>query len=152
MQGVAGHHASEAVPLTVHDLETIEALDRPTFPVRRTDLLRRWIDQPGAVVRGILEDEKLTAWAMCRPCAVGHKLGPVVAVDGGAAREAVAGVLDAVAGDQVQLDVPEVNADAMALATEFGLVASFACARMYLGTPPSVDLGSLYGVTSFEFG
>lgn len=152
MQGVAGHYASGAVALTVRDLEAIEALDRPTFPVRRTDLLRRWIDQPGAVARGIIRDKELTAWAMCRPCAVGHKLGPVVAIDSGAAREAVASVLDAVAGDQVQLDVPEVNADALALASEFGLDESFACARMYLGPPPSVDLGSLYGVTSFEFG
>ena len=55
-------------------------------------------------------------------------------------------------GEQVQLDVPEPNEAALALASRLRLSEVFGCARMYHGPAPSLPLQQVFGVTSFEFG
>ena len=55
-------------------------------------------------------------------------------------------------GDAFSLDVPQPNADALALAQDNGLQASFETARMYRGEAPELPLSEIYGVTTFELG
>jgi hypothetical protein len=57
-----------------------------------------------------------------------------------------------VAGQPVQLDVPEPNTAALALAAKFSMTESFGTARMYHGPKPQIAVDRTYGVTSFEFG
>ena len=101
---------------------------------------------------GIVEEGRLVAAGAVRPAHVGWKVGPLTADRPDLARRLTNALLARIDGDQVQLDVPEPNADGLALAAEFGLTASFGCARMYLGPAPDLPLGRIYGITSFEFG
>ena len=50
------------------------------------------------------------------------------------------------------LDVPEPNAEALALAQVHGLSPVFETARMYAGPEPACRLETVYGITSFELG
>lgn len=152
MQGTARTGRSNAVALTVRDLPEIERLDQPTFPVGRAAFLTSWMSQEHTVVRGVRRDGDLVAWAMARPCATGFKLGPVVALNPSAAEEAILGVTEQIVGQQIQIDVPEVNHDAFRVAEGLGLTEVFSCTRLYLGGIPVVDTDRIYGVTSFEFG
>ena len=52
----------------------------------------------------------------------------------------------------VVLDVPEPNRAAVAMAERYGMKPAFETARMYTGGAPSIDIGGVYGVTSFELG
>ena len=56
------------------------------------------------------------------------------------------------AAEAVYLDLPEVNAAAVALAQRHDMRVVFETARMYTGRPPAVNMQGLYGITSFELG
>jgi hypothetical protein len=57
-----------------------------------------------------------------------------------------------IAGEQVQIDVPETNLTALALASKYGLEEVFGCVRMYHGAAPQIFTENVYAVTSLEFG
>lgn len=56
------------------------------------------------------------------------------------------------ADDEVFLDVPEVNRQAMKLAESRNLSVSFETARMYTGAAPELSPPRLFDVTTFEPG
>ena len=83
----------------------------------------------------------------------GVPVGCISAVAYGAAAGLYAGLCDAVpVGEAVYLDVPQPNAEAVALANAHGMVAVFETARMYAGPAPACRLDTVYGVTTFELG
>jgi hypothetical protein len=55
-------------------------------------------------------------------------------------------------GSEVYLDIPEPNAEAIALAEMYGMQPAFETARMYRGRSPELPLGQIFGITSFELG
>ena len=130
----------------------ITAYDRPFFPAPRDGFLRRWVTAPGVLTMGLRQDGALRGYGVARPCRVGFKIGPLFA-DTPAIAEAIAATLMAsIAGQQVQIDLPEANPAAAALAERFGLEVSFGCMRLYYGTAPALPIERTYAVTSLEFG
>jgi hypothetical protein len=55
-------------------------------------------------------------------------------------------------GGEVFLDVPEPNAEAVALARAHGLAPVFETARMYRGAVRPLRSERIFGITSFELG
>lgn len=139
-------------PLSAVPFETLAAYDRSLVPAARERFLGFWLDQPGAIGRCLLDHGKLRAYGLVRPCVSGYKVGPLFAETPAEAEHVLTGLLAAIPGEQVQLDVPETNTAGLALAAKFGLVESFACARMYNGPDPGLPTQRIFGVTSFEFG
>ena len=89
---------------------------------------------------------------MRRRCRNGHKIGPLYAESRTTAERLFDELCDGIAGEQVFLDVPEPNAEAVALAEGRRLEPAFETARMYAGPAPAIELTQLYGVTTFELG
>jgi GNAT superfamily N-acetyltransferase len=153
----AGGHTEphQLVDLATVDHATLCADDRRTFPAPREAFLRCWRGMPDAAGLAWVDDDgRRRGWGLIRRCRVGHKIGPLVADE-----PAMAGALyDALCarvppGEPVYLDVPLPNADAVALGRARGLTTVFETARMYAGGPaPDIELGRVYGVTSFELG
>jgi GNAT superfamily N-acetyltransferase len=139
------------VPLADVPFATVEMDDATVFPAPRQAFLRDWINARGHVGRALVRDGSLAAWGVIRPCRSGHKIGPLVA-DDRAAAEAVFAALVAVGPGDVFLDVPSVNADAVALAQAHGLAPVFETARMYTGAIRPIRLARVFGVTTFELG
>ncbi len=130
----------------------IADLDRRMFPAPRDGFLARWITAPGHCARAVVADKGLTALGVARPCAQGFKIGPLYAADRETAVQLVEALCDEMGEGPAFLDVPEVNAEAVALAESFGWSAAFETVRMYRGAEPTLDLPRLYGVTTFELG
>lgn len=130
----------------------IEADDAAVFPARRSAFLRAWINTSGHTGRALVRDGKLAAWGVIRPCRTGHKIGPLVADDRGAADAVVRALFESAGGGEIFLDVPAINREALALAVSFGLKPVFETARMYTGPIPQLRLDRVFGVTSFELG
>jgi len=82
----------------------------------------------------------------------GYKFGPVLAYSATAAEEVISHLMSAVGGEQIQLDIPEINAAAMKIASSFDLTDVFRCAKMILGKQPELRTDRVFGLTSFEFG
>ena len=140
------------IALGIEDLSAVLDAETGTFPTRRSDFLERWIDRPGVRLFGIRSSSALSSFVVARPCREGFKLGPFVGSSAGEARDLLNHLGSDLHGERVQWDVPETNRVAMAMATHLGFAPSFACARLYLGHAPAIEIDRLYGVTSFEFG
>lgn len=153
LQGVArGAADPDAVRDPAALLADICAFDRDVFPAPRAAFLSAWINRPGIRVSGIYGRDGLLAWGVARPCAEGFKIGPLFARDARAAERALGDLLSLIAGAQVQMDVPEVNEQAQALAAKHALSEVFGCVRLYRGPPPVRAVDSVFAVTSLEFG
>ena len=128
-------------------------LDRRVFPAARPEFLRAWMDRPGGSALAAVEGDALRGYGVIRPCRVGFKIGPLVADTPATADSLYRGLAShAPDGSAVYLDVPEINAAAMALADRYAMRRVFDTARMYTGEPPPIDLHRLFGVTTLELG
>jgi GNAT superfamily N-acetyltransferase len=140
------------VPLAEVPFAMVEADDATVFPAPRRAFLRAWLEMRGHIGRALVRDGRLAAWGVIRPCRTGHKIGPLVADDRAAAETVFAALTTAAGGGEVFLDVPSVNAGAIALAQDRGLVPVFETARMYTGPIRPVRVERVFGVTTFELG
>jgi hypothetical protein len=48
--------------------------------------------------------------------------------------------------------IPDINKEAVALTQEFNMDKVFETARMYSKSFPEIELGKIFGITSFELG
>ena len=140
------------VPLKEVPFAALEADDARVFPAARTAFLRAWIGASGHIGRALVRDANLAAWGVIRPCRRGHKIGPLMAHDRAAAEAVLAALIAAAGAEEVFLDVPSINADALALAQDLGLAPVFETARMYTGAIRPLLLERVFGVTTFELG
>lgn len=139
-------------PLTEPSAEQ-EALDARVFAAPRRAFWQQWLAAEGHRSFAAHRDGALAAFGTLRPCRNGYKIGPLAAVSRGAAEAVLARLLQEMpAGQEVYLDVPEPNPEAVALARSIGLQPVFETARMYRGAAPQPETGLIYGVTSFELG
>ena len=132
--------------------DALVAFDRRFFRAPRESFLRAWLGAPGHVARTATGPGGLLGYGVLRPCREGSKIGPLFAEGGATARALFAALLDAAPPGPVFLDLPEPNADAIAMATEAGMAPAFETARMVAGPAPMLPIGSIYGITSFELG
>ncbi|GAA0938413.1 GNAT family N-acetyltransferase [Kribbella koreensis] len=125
--------------------------DRRFFPAEREAFLSVWVGLPGHRSVAAVKDDELVGFGVLRPTDSGARIGPLYAASEGIA-EAVVGRL-ATSGEEIALDVPDVNAAAIRLATRLGLSPTFECARMYAGGPPPVvDQAGIFATTTLELG
>jgi hypothetical protein len=87
-----------------------------------------------------------------RACRVGFKIGPLFADTPAIARALFTAAAAEAGGAPLSIDVPEPNAMAVDLASQFGLAPVFETARMYRGPAPDLPLERIYGVTTLELG
>lgn len=150
--GAPADSPAAVVPAGEVPFERIAAYDRRCFPAARDAFLRAWLEQPEALALAWVEDDRLRGYGVVRRCPTGVKIGPLFADDAHVAEALYASLAAVAPGEPVFLDVPEVNAWAMALARRHRMHEVFGTARMYLGDPPRVAESRVYGVTTFELG
>ena len=153
MQGCArGSADADVVSDATRLIDDIVAFDARRFPAPRENFLRRWLDRPGLHVAGLYRSDRFVGYGVARPCRSGFKIGPLFATDVVIADRPLGDLLSRIAGEQVQIDMPETNRAALALAGKYGLSDVFGCVRLYLGAPPKIFIEDNYAVTSLEFG
>ncbi|GEK10122.1 GNAT family N-acetyltransferase [Pseudoalteromonas peptidolytica] len=155
-EGIGGGdkpHLTNLVSLKDISFDVLKAYEEKFFPAPRTEFLQAWIHQPNSYACGIYEEGKLFACGVIRPCHTGYKIAPLYAESPELAEQMFLALKSQVPqSSPIYLDVPEVNAAAIALAQKFRLSAVFETARMYTGQFPELPLEKVFGVTSFEIG
>ena len=156
-EGLASAEGAAAVEGDLVDLqrlpfEQVAAFDRQHFPADRPSFLSRWIARPGGHSLGWTRSGILVGMAVSRPCRRGHKVGPLLAFDGEIAASLLNELGRRLAGEPIQLDVPEANRAAVELAKRRGMREVFGCAKMTFGPPPQLPWARIFGVTTFELG
>ena len=131
---------------------SIASYDRNVFAAPRDAFIRRWVTPPQRRTAVAVEGGRILGYGTVRPCRQGHKIGPLFADTEAVAERLFVALTANIRGENVSLDVPEVNAAAVALARRHGLNPAFETARMYRGPAPSLALDRIFGITSFELG
>lgn len=141
-------------PLIGLDAAELNAYDRQLFPEERAAFLAAWIRQPETTALGnVDQDGRLSGYGVVRASRDGWRIGPLFADDPAIARRLLDGLLGSVPADApVFLDVPMVNAEAVAMVQALGMTPAFETARMYAGTDPQLPVQRIYAVTSLELG
>jgi len=132
--------------------EQLLAYDARLFPAARPGFLAGWISLPESRALVAMGDGELRGFGVRRRCGNGHKIGPLYASSRAIAEQLFDGLCEGITGEQVFLDVPEPNAEAVTLAEGRDLAPAFETARMYTGPAPAIELTHLFGVTTFELG
>lgn len=130
----------------------LEAYDRRFFPAPRRAFLERWIAGTGTHALALIRDGALVGYGAILPARAGAKIGPLFADDERAAETLFHALARHVSIGPIILDVPEPNRAAVSMAERHGMKPAFETARMYTQGAPAIDLGGLYGITSFELG
>ncbi len=139
--------------LTDLPFNALLAYDTDCFPTERETFLKHWIALPDSYGAAVVEGEAIRGYGMIRSCREGYKIGPLFADDAMIAEEIFLELCTfANAGETVYFDIPEVNGPGMAIAERYGMEQVFGTGRIYMNGEPEVDLGKVFGVTSFELG
>lgn len=147
--------ALEIRPVTPEDLPAVVAYDGDFFAGPRAVFTRPWVlPEAGArrTARLALADGNLAGYGVIRRCRSGCKIGPLFAEDAATATALFTALCETAPGEEIALDTPEDNAEAVALAERFGLAPVFETARMYRGPAPQLPLSRTFGITTFELG
>nr|WP_281282811.1 hypothetical protein [Nonomuraea terrae] len=99
-----------------------------------------------------VRDGRLEGFAVLRPARTGSRIGPLYAASPEVAHALVTGLAATAPGVPVILDVPDVNGSAVEVVERLGLKPVFACARMYTGPVPDIDLAGVYAASTIELG
>ena len=151
--GVPCLGGAATAPAEPRHAAAILALDRRATGLDRPGFMAAW-SRPGPDrhVRVLERDGELEGFGVLRRCAVGWKVGPLVARDPGTAADLLCGLASDAAGEPMMLDVPEPNAAGLALAEAAGLAPVFETARMWTGPAPAEDPAQVFGVATLELG
>lgn len=143
MSGTLTAVAADPLPATI---DLVRDLDRRCFPARRDEFLRHWLGPPnkGMVHRAA---GKVDAYGVVRPCRQGSKIGPLFALTMGAAIDVLASQ-----SGLIHIDVPASQTAWLAALSGLGFTSGFRTRRMYRGKPPTVDMTSVFAVSSLELG
>lgn len=133
-------------------LPSILAYDRAFFPAPRDGFVGRWTRGGGRNGWCLVEDGEIRGYGVIRPCRQGHKVGPLFAEDPRDADVIFRALASTVKGQEIVLDPPEPNDEAIALAERHDLSPVFETARMYRGPDPGLPLDRIFGITTFELG
>ncbi len=141
------------VPVDQVRMDTLTSYDRLCFSVPRPDFLEAWTQQSDSVTLVWQENEAIRGYGAIRQCREGWKVGPLFADHPGIAEHLLLALCDGLPDqDSIYLDVPEVNKEAIRLATGLGMHEVFGTARMYNRYSPDIATQRVFGVTSFELG
>jgi len=142
----------EVIPLSLVPFVEIEAYDRTCFPAPRPVFLKTWISMPDSFSLGCKSEGKLRGYGVIRQCGDGYKIGPLFADNVQIADLLYDRLAAFAAGNSLYLDAPENNPAAITLIHRHKMTEVFGCARMYLGSPPTIAHERIFGITTFEFG
>jgi len=140
------------IPAQAVPFEQLSEYDSQHFPARRDAFVRQWIQEPEATALTAVSNGNISAFGMIRQFDRGYCIGPLFADTPDIAETMFLALCAQRPGEQVFLDVPQVNTDAVALAEKHGMTQVFETARMYTGSAPSLPLSTVFGITSFELG
>lgn len=147
-----GRHSNNLKPIQKISFDALLEFDTAVFGMDRSRFLQSWIDMQNAFGFAKLADKQLLGYGVIRKCHRGYKIGPIFANNPNTAEEIYCALMAQSNDDDVFVDIPQTNQDALYLVRKHDLQPVFETARMYKGQPPKQQLDKVFGVTSFELG
>lgn len=139
-------------PIAANDIMQVLAYDETCFGYARPQFMIPWLQLPGNNTFKYTNNGTLEGFAVVRKLISGYKIGPLFAGNAAIAEELYKACLNTVHDEQLYIDIPACNTNAVQLVKKYDATYVFECARMYYGNPPAIDMNKVFGITSFELG
>ncbi len=149
---IKGFISSDVMDLKTIDFVKICAYDHLYFPGDRSNFLAPWINQVHGQGYGILNDDKLAGYGIIRKATEGFRIGPLFAENSTMAEKLFLALADYAQGDNIYIDVPNINKGAVALFESYKMKYIVECIRMYTDNLPNINWDNIFGVTTLELG
>lgn len=135
------------------DIEALTMLDAAAIGHGRRRFLAAWLAGEEGLrgTRAQIRDGEIAGFATWRACAIGTKIGPVIAPDTAGALELIADIAALRPDGPLIIDLPEANTALRAELEGAGFQIPFSTARMYRGTPPATG-PALQSIATMELG
>ncbi len=148
----ADSSGDDLVTIGPEHVAAINSFDTEYFPSTRENYLGAWLSTPGHRGVAAVTNGDIRGYGVIRPCREGHKIGPLFADDAAMAERIIAKLVSDTDAEQVYLDPPFANDDALEMCEKLGLERVFETVRMYRGLAPQMRFPGVFGLTSFELG
>ncbi len=99
-----------------------------------------------------MSGDRLAGHGAVHPCTTGFKAGPLFLDSKEIAEEMFSELARHAGKNNVFIDIPEPNQQAIDLARRNGMKKVFETARMYTKAVPNLPMSRIYGVTTLELG
>lgn len=139
-------------PVSDSDFPAVLEYDTECFGFPRPQFLKPWLKMPLSIALKYAAGDRIQGFTLLRKAGEGCKIGPLFADDEQIAEALYRACLATVPGEQVFLDIPVINQQAVDLVKKYNAGYVFECARMYYGQPPAMALDKIFGITTFELG
>ena len=143
---------SHISPVGDQDMEAILAYDQQCFGFPRPQFLKPWLNLPNIRAFTYADKGELKGFAIIRKAIQGYKICPLFADNIEIAEELYKVCLNSAPGEQLYIDIPMINEDAVTLVQKYNTTCIFECARMYYGKAPDAEINKIFGITTFELG
>lgn len=150
---VTGQRHATVAPATADDMDALVALEATYSGVRKPGYLKAWF-MPSDTRHTLVERGATGLNACCtvRRCAIGAKVGPLIAQDAASAERLLEHAASVYEGP-LTIDVPDAAPQLGALCTALHLAPGFKTARMYRGPAPvGAKPMTFFAVASLELG
>lgn len=135
---------------TLADLSQITELDGAVFGLARPHIAQWWLEGSAGLVH---EDAgQVTGYLFHKTIGNAIRIGPWYDRTPPGAERLLRAALSSIAGQPARVDLVGVNAAALAIARQSGLISTAHTTRMVLGHAPPGHMHELYGVASFTTG
>ncbi|WP_293073319.1 GNAT family N-acetyltransferase [Okeania sp. SIO3B5] len=149
---IPGEISQDVKELKTINFEKLCDYDRLYFPADRHDFLKEWINQSNGKGYGIINDGNLVGYGVIRKAKAGFRIGPIFAENQEIAEKLFLALCSYSDNQNVYIDVPDINKQAVTLVENYQMQCVFECVRMYSGLEPNIDWTNIFGVTSLELG
>ncbi|MCL2121606.1 MAG: GNAT family N-acetyltransferase [Clostridiales bacterium] len=134
------------------DFYKLLAFDAGFFGIARERFLRAWLETPALESLCVLKGGEIKGWGCMRRCRNGWRLGPVFASEYAIAEELLRHFAIKTIAEEVSMDVPESNVQAIRLAFSMGMTPVDARLRAYKGEQIREPLEQIFGFTTLDIG
>jgi hypothetical protein len=146
-------HSGNIVDLKGLKIREVFGYDNQMFPARRDNFIAGWVRQKGCKALGYRSGDRLAGYEVVRACVRDRVQGRPLFVDSKEiAQEILSELARHVGKNDVFIDIPEPNQQALDLAKRNGMKKIFETVRMYNKVIPPLPLDRIYGVTTLELG
>ena len=150
--GEAPVRPGHIVTIDQADMDALNQYDRQCFPAARETFLNAWVHQPEALSLAWMEHGELKGYTVRRRCHDGYKIAPLFADHPAIAEQLLLACQEGARGQNLIVDMPEINEAALQLAAAYRMERTFATARMYQKGLPALAYDKIFGITTFELG
>lgn len=142
----------DVFPVLPEDFDELLNYDTTCFGFPRQQFLKPWLNLPGSFSYCFKKHGVIKGYVSMRKVIKGYKICPLFADTPEIAETLYRACLSSAPGEDIFLDIPVINRDAMMMAEKYGNEYVFECGRMYHGNQPDLPVNKIFGITTFELG